>query len=274
MPTDKSPGPDGFNGAFLKHCWPSIKDEFYKLFFAFHEGNLDIQTINSAFITLIPMKDHKYVNDYRPISHVSLALKFLTKIWANRMQKVIIPAIHKNQYGFIKSRTIHDCLAWAFEYIHLRHKSKREIVILKLDFEKAFDKVEYSAIILMLEHLGFWDIWINWINCILKSANTCVLLNVVPGKKIHCKRGVRQGDPISPLLFVSTVELLQFVINYAWHNGDISLPLDNFFGPDYPIIQYADDTLIILPACPVQLMKLKTLLEQFSASTSLFINYK
>jgi hypothetical protein len=124
MPTDKSPGPDGFNGAFLKHCWPFIKDEFYKLFFAFHEGNLYIQSINSAFITLIPKKDHEYVNDYRPISLVSLALKFLTKILANRISKVIIPAIHRNQYGFIKSRTIHDCLAWAFETFAINPRGK------------------------------------------------------------------------------------------------------------------------------------------------------
>jgi hypothetical protein len=68
------------------------------------------------------------------------------------MQRVIIPAIHKNQYGFIKSRRIHNCLAWAFEYIHLCQKSKKEIVIVKLDFEKAFDKVEYNAILLMLKH--------------------------------------------------------------------------------------------------------------------------
>jgi hypothetical protein len=95
-----------------------------------------------------------------------------------------------------------------FEYIHLCHKSKREIVILKLDFEKAFDIVEYSAITLMLKHLGLGDIWINWIKCILNSARTSVLLNGVPGKKIHCKRGVRQGDPLSPLLFVSAAELL------------------------------------------------------------------
>ena len=77
-------------------------------------------------------------------------MKFLTKLLANRLQRIIIPLVHKISYGFIKSRSIHDFLAWAFEYLHLCHKSKREIIILKLDFEKPFDKVEYSAILAML----------------------------------------------------------------------------------------------------------------------------
>ena len=124
------------------------------------------------------------------------------------MQKVIIPAIHKNQYGFIKTITIHDFLAWAFEYIHLCQKSKREIIILKHDFEKAFDKVEYSSILLMLKHMGFGERWLRWTKSILFSASTTVLLNGVPGKKILCRRGVRQGDPLSPLMFFSTAELL------------------------------------------------------------------
>jgi hypothetical protein len=74
-------------------------------------------------------------------------------------------------------------------------------------------------------------------------------------------------------MFVSAVELFQCVINNAWKNGEIFLPSDNSFGLDFPIIQYADDTLIILLACPVQLMNLKSILEQFSTSTRLFINY-
>jgi hypothetical protein len=76
---------------------------------------------------------------------------------------VIIPLIHKNQYGFIKSSNVQDCLAWAFEYLDICHKSKKEIVILKIDFEKAFDKMEFGTIRYMLKYLGFAEKFINWI---------------------------------------------------------------------------------------------------------------
>ena len=157
--------------------------------------------------------------------------------------------------------------------IYVTNQKKKEIIILKLDFEKAFDKVEYSAILDMLKHLGFGDKFGNWVREILYSASTSVLLNGVPGKPIKCKRGVRQGDPLSPILYVLAGELLQYVINKAWTDGDIQLPLANYFGLDYPIIQYVDDTLIIMPAKIDQLQNLKNILQRFSLSTGLKVNY-
>ena len=114
---------------------------------------------------------------------VSTPIKILTKLLANKVQKCIIPVIRKNQYGFIKTRNIQDCLAWSFEYIHMCHKSKKEIVIFKVDFEKAFDKINYEAILFMLKHPRFGDKWIRWINNILQTASASVILNGVPGKK-------------------------------------------------------------------------------------------
>jgi hypothetical protein len=120
---------------------------------------------------------------------------------------------------------------------------------------------------------GYGPKWIRLVESILHSASTSVLLNGVPGKKIVCKRGVRQGDPLSPLLFVNTAELLQAAVNFAWQQGDISLPLDESFGQKYPILQYADDTLLIMPADAVQLNRLKDILRLFSASTGLQVNF-
>jgi hypothetical protein len=112
LPIDKAPGPDGFNGKFMKSCWHIIKHDFYRLSQEFHEHNIPLQCINDLLITLIPKKTSlETPNDFRPISLLNSALKLLTKLLANRLQKVILDLVHKNQYGFIKSRTIQDCLA-------------------------------------------------------------------------------------------------------------------------------------------------------------------
>jgi hypothetical protein len=149
---------------------------------------------------------------------------------------VILRSIHQNQYGFIKGGSIQDCLVWAFEYLHLCHKSRKELLILKLDFEKAFVKVEHEMIFQVLRHKGFPEKWVKWIKEVLSSGTSSVLLNGVPGKVFHCRRGVRQGDPLSPLLFVLVADLLQSLMNKAKDMGLLRVPLNVGYTMDFPII--------------------------------------
>ena len=102
---------------------------------------------------------------------------------ADKVQSVILSLIHTNQYGFIKSRTIQDCLAWTYEYIYQCQHLRKEIVVLKLGFTKAFDTMEHNTILEMMKHPGFDDKWRQWTQRILGSGSSSILLNGVPSKQ-------------------------------------------------------------------------------------------
>lgn len=197
----------------------------------------------------------------------------MTKLLSARLQSVILKLVHRNQY-VLKGRIIQDCLTWAFQFLQFCHHSKKEIVILKLDFEKAFDKIEHNVILEVMKFKGFPDRWIKWVDAILKSSSSSVLLNGILGKPFACKRGVRQGDPLSPLLFILAADLLQTIINRAWQIGVLNHPLSNDFEDFFPSIQYANDTHLVLPADARKLFTLKGLLRSFSDSTRLNVNFK
>jgi hypothetical protein len=124
----------------------------------------------------------------------------------------------------------------------------------------------------VLEIRGFDLKWIQWMKLLTNSAKTTILLNRIPGPWIQIKRGIRQGDPLSPLLFLVIADILQKVIQHFSSEGQLKHPL--VADQTCPVIQYADDTLILIQGCPPQARLLKEILDAFSMTTGLSINYE
>jgi hypothetical protein len=111
LPNDKSPGPDGFNNEFVKNCWAIIAQDIKQFIRDFHAGNISLESINFSYITLVPKLDNPTLpGHFRPISLLNCVLKIITKLLANRLQDIILSLVHKNQYGFLKKRSIQDRL--------------------------------------------------------------------------------------------------------------------------------------------------------------------
>lgn len=189
------------------------------------------------------------------------------------MQPVALEVIHENQYGFIKGKTIQDCLGWAFEYLHQCHHLNRENITLKHDFEKAFYLIENSAVLAMLHAKGFPPKWLRWIKDLLSTTTSLVLLSGTSGKDFKCLRGVRQGNPLSPLLFAVAADLLQCVINSEYKYGTLLPPFPQRPENPFPIIQYADETILIMQANEDQLDTLKNVLHNITLSCGLVVNF-
>jgi hypothetical protein len=124
----------------------------------------------------------------------------------------------------------------------------------------------------MIKAMGFPDRWLQWMNLIFSSSFSSILLNGVPGKQFKCRRGVRQGDPLSPLLFVLAAELLQYIVNDAMQTGQLTKALPNAT-QDFPIVQYADDTILMMRVDISEVLHLKDFLQFFASSTRLHVNF-
>ena len=145
------------------------------------------------------------------------------------------------------------------------------MVVLKLDFQKAFDSVSWEALKQILATRGFGDRWIRWVDDILASSSSRILINGTSGERILSKCGLRQGDALSPYLFILFADILQQLCQKECQEGNLVHPL-GADGP-FPILQYADDTLILLRGDVQQAGIIKRILEDFSNFTGLKINY-
>ena len=153
-----------------------------------------------------------FLENWRPISLITVDSKIATKVIANRIKNVLPGIIHSNQSGFMKGRFIGEIARSILDIIAHTEALKLPGVLLFIDFEKAFDSIEHNFLYKVLECFNFGPSFIRWIQIFYNNLSSCVLNNGLFSSPFQLKRGVRQGDPLPPYLFLIAIEIMAISI--------------------------------------------------------------
>ena len=237
--SNKSPGNDGLTMEFYAKFWNVICDRLIDSYNeSFDKGMLSVSQ-RQAIITLLQKKDKDklLLKNWRPISLLNLDYKILTKVFAIRMKKVLPFVIHHNQTGFVEGRRIVDSIRIIQDIMNYTKQNKLGGMLLFIDFEKAFDSINWTFMLQALKCLNFGQNFIKWIHIFYTDISSCIINNGSTSKYFPVSRGVRQGDPLSPYLFIVVTEFLASRIR---SNANIKGFIVN--NNNIKLTMYADDT--------------------------------
>ncbi|RVW72100.1 Rhodanese-like domain-containing protein 8, chloroplastic [Vitis vinifera] len=247
-----------------------------EMFKEFHEHNTFVRSLNNTFLVLIPKKSGvEDLGDFRPISLLGGLYKLLAKVLANRLKKVIGKVVSSAQNAFVMGRQILDASLIANEVIDSWQKRKEKGLICKLDIEKAYDSINWNFLMKVFHKMGFGNKWVGWMWSCVSSAKFSILVNGVPAGFFPSTRGLCQGDPLSPYLFVMGMEILDVLIRRAVEGGYLSgrnirggsrtsMHISHLF--------FADDTIVFCEASKDQVSHLSWIFFWFEAVSGLRMN--
>uniref|UniRef100_A0A803NMF8 Reverse transcriptase n=1 Tax=Cannabis sativa TaxID=3483 RepID=A0A803NMF8_CANSA len=261
MPPLKAPGPDGMPGKFFKDHWEIVGQDVIDAVKKFFEnGELD-RRINQTFMVLIPKKiGANCFDDYRPISLCNFTYKIIAKLLANRIKPLLSDIISPTQSAFAPGRWIAENSILAHEIMDSFKKCKGRsgFVGLKLDMSKAYDRIELGFLEHVLGAFGFGGHFIRLLMKCVRSVSFSILLNGGPLKQFYPKRGLCQGDPLSPYLFILCSEVLSRLLLREEDHGRITGFKVSRSSPPISHLMYADDTLIF---CKADMEEIETVQE-------------
>jgi len=271
----KSPGPDGFNFNFLKNGWEVVKEDLMEVMNLFHETGFIPKGCNAPFIALVPkVRNPVSLDHFRPISLVGAMYKIISKVLAERVKKVLPMVIDDCQSAFLKNRGILDSVLMANEVIEDIRRRRQSGLCLKVDFEKVYDSVRWEFLYDMMRKMGFHMKWISWIQGCLESASISVLVNESPTDEFKPERGLRQGDPLAPFLFLIVAEGLTGLVRQAVKANLLSGLRIGRKEVEISILQFADDTLFFCKDSFSNVVTLKAILRGFEIASGLKINFQ
>ncbi|KAG5224356.1 RNA-directed DNA polymerase, eukaryota, Reverse transcriptase [Salix suchowensis] len=274
IPDDKSPGTDGYNSCFFKTSWETVGDDFVAAVEHFFKTTSMPRCINTTRIILIPkVETPGHLNDYRPISCCSVIYKCISKIIAKRIKASLGTVISKSQSAFLPGRNISEAIFLVQELMHNYHRQGGiPRCAIKVDLRKAFDTLNWNFIIQALGKVGIHPTVINWIRVCITTPSFTVNINGEDHGFFQASRGLRQGDPLSPYLFVLAMEGLNEILQavtldpaFTFHWRCKALRITH--------MSFADDLILFSRGDPSSVKILKSALDTFSKLSGLSINH-
>lgn len=244
MARGKSPGSDGLPMEFYTTFWDILGPDLVEVL----NASLDLGCLSSsqrvALISLIYKKGDRLLHkNWRPISLLNVDYKLCARALAGRLLKVLQHVIHPDQTCGVRGRYIGENVALLRDVVHYVNDNNLPAAILALDQEKAFDRVDWNFLLSTLNHMGFGPSFISWVKLLYSNIRSAILINGYTSNPFWPSRGVRQGCPLSPLLYVISIEVL--AANLRSHPSIVGLRLRGIPDPLPVLSLYADDTSVI-----------------------------
>ena len=217
---EKSPGPDGWPIEFFLGFLDLVGCDLLAVVEESRQAGFIHGPINDTFIALIPKSDHaEGFDDYRPISLCNCLYKIISKVISRRLKEVLSQPISSEQFGFLEGRQIHEAIGVAQEGLHSMKVQKQKGAVIKIDLSKAYDRVSWLYIRMLLTHLVFSYEFTRWVMACLTTVSFAVLINGSASPFFTAGRGLRQGCSLSPLLFLLVAEGFSHFIHAAKVEG-------------------------------------------------------
>lgn len=271
---DSAPGSDGFTGYFFRGCWEIVKYDIVNMVQGFFLGDHLHRAVKSTMLILIPKVETPAAYcDFRPISLSSFVSKIVTKILANRFSSILSQVIDEEQFGFVKGRQIHESIALAQEMVgDIDRKVEGGNVILKFDMSKAYGRLEWRFLLRALRAMGFSEVIQDMVYRAISDIHYTIAINGECSSEFRSTRGVRQGDPLSPILFIIAQQIFSFNLKTMEAAGKM-MPYK--LGRNTQSIShlfFADDMLIFSNGRIRSLKHLRVLLRKYEGASGQQIN--
>lgn len=270
---DKAPGPDGYSSHFFKSAWAFVGNPVVAAVQEFFQNTSLLKQINHTVIALIPKSSHATsVGDFRPIACCNVIYKIISKILASRLSPLLNDLVDRAQSAFVPGRLMSDNVHLMQELLRgYNRKRSSPRCIIKIDLRKAFDSISWDFLAAVLKGLSFPQCFIDWVMECVSSPSYSVSINGGIHGFFKGKKGLRQGDPLSPYLFVLCLEYLSRLIKKATNNSAFN------FHPKCGALKithlaFADDLMLLARGDQTSIEILMECLRDFGSRSGLHLN--